>query len=249
MAQQISMYGSMLEPEFDEPFKAWKANQTPEGNAAILQSLQPVIEKGVKTHVGETNPILVSRARQLTLQGLRSYDPSRSRLQTHLYNQYQGLKRINRQLTQPVHIPERVQFDNYQLQQYTQELADKLGRDPTDTELANHSGFSRRRIGHIRKAQTGIPEGQMETLTPGFVPGVQTGNDNASQMWQEMVYDELDPLDQRILEHTLGMHDAAKISNKALAKKLGRSPGAISQRKARIQAMLDRESELSPFMQ
>ena len=161
-----------LEDDFKEPYAAWKANPTPEGNAQMLQTLKPVIEKGIRTHVGEPNPLLTSRARKLALDGLRSYDPSRSRLQTHLYGQFQGLKRISRQQGQVVRAPERVIFDQQALRQREQELQDELGREPTDRELANHSGLSLKRIAHVRGYQPGVSEGMMESLSPGFTGGL-----------------------------------------------------------------------------
>lgn len=242
------MINDYLEDDFREPFTAWKAAPGPESNAKMLDTLAPVIEKGIRTHVGDPNPLLTSRARQLALQGLRSYDPKRSRLQTHLFNQFQGLKRISRQQTQPIQVPERVQLDAYHLKNYEQELMDTLGREPTDVELANHSGFSRRRIAHVRRMQTGLPEGYMEQVAPGFNPGLLPDN-KAQNTWVEMVYDDLPAIDQKILEHTLGLHGRPRLPNQAIAKLLNRSPGAISQRKARIQALLDQEENLSPFLE
>jgi hypothetical protein len=49
------------------------------------------------------------------------------------------------------------------------------------------------------------------------------------------------------MEHTLGMNGRRALNNTDLARKLGKSPGAISQAKARIQTMLDQGEELSPF--
>ena len=54
--------------------------------------------------------------------------------------------------------------------------------------------------------------------------------------------------DQKIMELSLGMRGHKPLSNLEIAKKLGRSPGALSQRKAKIQAMIDKEEDLSPFI-
>lgn len=236
-----------LEPEFADAFQSWKTNPTPEGNTQMLRTLQPVIESGIRASVGEPNPLLTSRARKLTLEGLRSYDPSRARLKTHLYNQYQGLKRIARQQAQVIKAPERVQIDAYHLQGAEQELRDLLGREPTDRELSNHSGFNLKRIAHVRKFQPGVSEGTMESLAPAFQPGLLPDR-QARDMWLEMVYDEQSPLDQKIMELSLGLHGRQPLSNQEIAAKLARSPGAISQRKKRIQALLDQEEYLSPFL-
>ena len=144
---------------FAEPYNAWKATPGPDANAAILKTLDPVIQGAIKTHIGEPNPLLVSRARMMTLEGLRGYDPARGRLQTHLYNHLQGLKRVNRQQTTVLKVPERVALDKYHLDQYTREMSDELGREPTDRELMDRTGFSARRISHIRKYRPAVAEG------------------------------------------------------------------------------------------
>lgn len=236
-----------LEPEFKEPYEAWKANPTPATNLQMLTTLQPVMERGIRANVGSSNPLLASRARKLTLEGLKTYDPTRARLQTHLFNQYQGLKRISRQQNQVIKAPERVIFDQQTLRNHEQQLTDDLGREPTDRELANHSGFSLKRIAHVRKYQPGVSEGLMEGLAPGFAGGLRA-DQRAQDMWTELVYDDLPVMDQKIMEYSLGLHGRRPLSNQDIARKLGRSPGAISQRKARIQALLDQEQELSPFL-
>lgn len=45
----------------------------------------------------------------------------------------------------------------------------------------------------------------------------------------------------------MGLHGKPILQNQAIAAKLGISPGAVSQRKARIQAKLDMREELGVF--
>jgi DNA-binding NarL/FixJ family response regulator len=49
------------------------------------------------------------------------------------------------------------------------------------------------------------------------------------------------------MEHTLGLHGKKVLSNQEIARKLRLTPGAVSQRKATIQQLLNQEQELSPF--
>ena len=72
----------------------------------------------------------------------------------------------------------------------------------------------------------------------------QTSTDS----WLRFVRDDLTDIDQQILDHTTGIGGAKVLSNKQLARRLQLTPGAISQRKLKIQAILDREEELSPFL-
>lgn len=238
-----------LEPDFRDDYEAWKANPSPESNAKFLTRLQPVIDTGLSVHVGEVNPLLQSRARQLTLKALNTYDRSRSRLQTHLFNQFQGLKRIAKEQSTPIHVPERVRQDRYHLETVTQELQDKLGRDPTDSEIANYTGFSPKRIQHVRGYNAPIAEGTLEQIDPSLPGSYGIGADSkAQEMWVQIVYDDLPAIDQQIMEYTLGLNGKPRLPNNELAKRLKLSPGAISQRKQRIQKILDQEIDVSPFL-
>lgn len=238
--------GDMLEEQHRDAYGRFAAEpDSPAAKAAFLKHVHPVIEAAIRTHVGQSSPLLVSRARRMALDAARTYDPKRARLQTHLFNQLQGLKRANRQLSTVVKVPERIAIDRHHLERYTKELADELGREPTDAELADKTGFSAKRIAAVRRYRPAVAEGTLTALSDGNVYG---GVDEVGRarvgMWREMVYDELSPQDRRIMEHTLGMNGRRVLSNLEVARKIGRSPGLVSQRKAYIQALLDQEPEM-----
>ena len=238
-----------LEDEYREPYGTWKADPTPEANTSILKTLDPVIQKGLKTYGSDQrSPLLVSKARMLTLQGLRNYDSKRSRLQTHLMNQYRGLQRASRQQNEVLRAPERIIYDAAKLRKYEDELTHELGREPTDQELLDRTGFSGDRLAKVRGYRPGYSEGQMEQVDSNLLSAAAMIDPQAQQAWIRLVYEDMPPLDQKIMEYSLGMNGRKPLSNLEIAKKLGRSPGAISQRKAKIQQVLDQEQELSPFL-
>lgn len=248
---QTMSSGDMLEPEYRQAYDAWKADPSPQQNALLLKTVHPIIEGAVNAHVGASNPLLISRARRMTLDAVRSYDPRRARLKTHLFNQLQGLKRVQRQQSTILKVPERVALDRYHLENHHKELAHELGRDPTDNELADRTGFSPRRMSKIRSYIPAAAEGQMvdqETGQPiGFSGAVIDPHHETRNMWSEMVYDDLAPTDKLIMEHAFGMNGRRVLQNQEIAAKLKRSPGLVSQRKKVIQQLLDQEGELSPF--
>lgn len=235
-----------LEPEYQEAYDTWSQDKGPEANAAMLQALEPVVSKGTSMY-GSGSPLARSRARRLALEGLETYDRSRARLQSHLLNQMKGLQRITRQQNEVVRAPERVVLEKMKLQKHEQELLDTLGRDPSDSELSNHSGFSLKRINHIRNWQPGVGSGQLTAMDPNLAGGSFSGGRASQEAWLEIVYDSLPTLDQKIMEMTMGLHGRKPMSNQEIAKKLGRSPGAISQRKNKIQELIRQEETLSPF--
>jgi len=243
--------GDLIEDEYREPYSTWKADPSPVNNSAILKTLTPAIDGAIRTHVGAPNPLLVSRARKLALDGLPSYDPARGRLTTHVYNQLLGLKRVSRQQGSILKVPERVAQDRYVLGSATDELAHELGRDPTDDEVADRTGFSVRRMARVREYNPAVSEGSLEASNPETMEVLSgttiAGGRKGMPAWHGLVYDDLSTQDRKIMEYAFGLNGRRPMSNLDIAAKLGRSPGLISQRKLFIQQLLDQEQELSPF--
>lgn len=235
-----------LEPEYKDAYESWSQDQDVDTNASMLRAIEPIISKGTSMY-GGGSPLSKSRARRLAFEGLQNYDRSRSKLQSHLLNQMKGLQRISRKQHEIVRAPERVVLDRFKLQKHDQELQDTLGRDPTDSELSNHSGFSLKRLKHIRNWQPGMTSGQLASIDPNLAGGSFVGSQKSQEAWLEIVYDSLPAIDQRIMELSMGLHGGKELSNQAIAKKLKRSPGAISQRKKKIQELIRQEEHLSPF--
>jgi hypothetical protein len=74
-------------------------------------------------------------------------------------------------------------------------------------------------------------------------PAVRQSTTNA---WLDYVYTDQDGMNQKIMEWTLGMHGQPILPNHEIARRRGVSQGAISQRKARIQQIIN-QTELNPF--
>lgn len=235
-------------PDYEAGWKTWKASPTPTATAGFMKQLDPVIDKAARSQVGEQgmNPLVKSRARVITLKALQGYDPQQGRLVSHLYNHMQGLKRYTAQTAAGIHVPERVALDRRAVDASHQELHDELGRDPTDDELADRSGFSTRRISHVRKYNPAMSSGYFDSVGEAtgdaegsFDPAV---NSTPSSAWENIIISEMTPIDQLIVKHT-----RAGMMNQDIAAKLRLSPGAISQRKLKIQQKLDAESGTSPL--
>jgi AraC-like DNA-binding protein len=241
---------SMLEPEYEEDYNRWKADPSPANNAMILKKLHPTIEGAIRTHVGKPDPLLTSRARRMALSGLKTYDPSRGRLQTHLYNQLQGMKRVARQQGQILSVPERVSIDRYHLEQTTRQMADELGREPSDDEVMDRMGMSPRRLKTLRRYRPGVAAGALEDPETGDeFTGEVSGPTSVPEgdLWPKVVYQGFDPYHRQVMAMTLGWYGHDPLPNHEIARRLKRSPGAISQAKARIQKQLDEEHDLTAF--
>jgi hypothetical protein len=230
-----------IEPELVKPIMDYKANPHPGSADALLKATRPIVDLGVSTYAGKNaNPMLHSKARRIVLDSVAGYDPTRASFKTHAMNQLRTLQRHGLKQQQVLAVPEAVALDQGHLHQAEGELADRLGRDPSDLELADHTGLSRRRIRAVRQYRPGLAEGQLaaagdEEGDP-YEPGV-VGPDPTRHL-AEFLYHDLDPVDQVILEYTMGLNGAPRLPGNVLAQRVRLSPGAVSQRKARIEAQL-----------
>lgn len=240
---------NMLEEKYAEPFGMWQRNPSKFNTTSLLRTIQPDVDKAISAHVGESNPLIRSRAKKMALAAVRNYDPTKAKLGTHIVNHLQGLKRVARQQSQILPVPERVSLDQSYIDTARKELEDELGREPTIIELADKTYLSPKRIQYVRKFRMPVSEGY---LSAGSAEGEDSPSSpevdsDRTPVWLEFVYSDLGPIDQKIMEWTLGLHGSSKFSNSVIARKLKITPGAVSARKSKIQKMLDQQSQLSPF--
>lgn len=225
----------------EDAFQVWKHKPTPDNMGALLEKTEPVIQSALKSYAGG-NQALHSRARVLAAGAFQNYDPNRgTKLRTYLMTQMQPLTRSSRQYGQMAYVPERVQTDLYHVNQEFQKYFDQYGREPSDQELTGVTGLSMRRIAKVRRFGKGdLSESSLTEFDDGeeavMYPGVSKVD--PEQVWMEYVHHDLSPVDQKILEWKTGYNGKKIISNNEIARRLNLSPGAISQRSAKIQQRL-----------
>lgn len=238
---------------FHTLYDTWKTNQTPENNTKILGAVQPVIDTALSSYVGQQHsPTLKSRARLMALKALGTYDPQRGNVRTHLLSQMQSLRRLSAKEQNIISIPEQVGLDYQHLSTAENELRDVLNREPTDDELADHTGLSVRRLRKVRAFNQPVAEGTISRETADDTVNTDTASDipgahRAADAWMNFVYDDLSPTDKLIMDMTLGRNGRRRTSTQDIAKKLRISPGAVSQRAAKIQDMLDKRYQYGGF--
>ena len=224
----------------DMAYERWNKKRSPAGMRELLTVAKPMLSKALVSY-GGNDKMLMARAKRLAIKAFRNYDPERgTKLRTYLYIQMQPLQREYMKRIAPISIPERVQLDQYKLNRAEQEVRDMKGRDPGDDELAEKTGLSSKRIAHIRTFAKGlVSEGQI--LDPGVggkLPG--TEGISAEDIWVEYVHHDLDPVDKKILEWKTGMYGKQTLSTNEIARRLGVTPSAISQRAAKIAMKIEK---------
>jgi RNA polymerase primary sigma factor len=226
----------------------WMKNRTPEMNTQIIEAVQPIIDTAVQSYVGpNANQTARTQAKIMALRALETYDPSKGNVRTHLLSQMQSLRRYAAQQQNIIDIPEQVALDYQSLTEAENALRDKLGRGPTDDELADETGLSKRRITKIRSFNQPVSEGMTHNETmdggDGTIASTIPGSDRGLDAWLDFVYDDLSSTDKLIMDMTLGRNGRKKASVQDIAKELNISPSAVSQRAAKIQEMIDKRQQ------
>jgi hypothetical protein len=247
-----------LEQRYQAPYAAWRQRpQDPAATGALLRALEPVVSAALRSYAGAAaGPVLRGRARRIVLDSLPRYDPGRAKLATFLTRQLQGLRRARFEIEQPVRLPEQLRLDRHRAETARRELADQLGREPSTAELADAAGLNPARLARALKASPGLVEGALTRYGDEegdvFAPAVAgtvggpagPGSAAANRPWLELVYHSVGPADQVVLEHSLGLFGRPKLSNNDIARRLGVTPSAVSQRRTRIQGLIDQRPEL-----
>lgn len=221
--------------KLQEAYTNWSKDPTTPNMMHALQAAQPVIDMAVRSYVGNNDPVTISRARLLTLKALRSYDPKRgTQLRTHLLTQLQPLKRLAAQRRFVAHVPEQVQYDMTGLRDAEANLTEELGREPSDAEISDRTGLSMLRIRKIRKMAMPMPESVFGQEGPPESEEANPMND-----WQDYVYHDLGPVDQKIFEWRTGYNGRPQLGVSEISKKLGLSAGRVTQRANMISGKLE----------
>lgn len=224
----------------DDYFVEWQKNPNPQTMGTILKQLDPVISSGLMTYVGSSDDLTRSKAKKITIDAIKSYDPNKaSSLKSWVMLNLQGLKRETMQAS-PIKTPEKARLDFNYLNRITDEFVEEHGRQPSDIELADESGLSVKRINYVRDLQrSSVTEGQVSEAeaadeATGYSPS--TNFTDWEQIWLDYVYHDLDPISKQIMDMRMGRnkYKDKPLSVQQIAKELKMTPSAVSQRSNKI---------------
>lgn len=241
------------DPKIQIAAETYLAAPSPQTLSPLVSALKPQMSRTVRKHIGADDSLAMGKAKSLLVKSLPRYDSRKASIETFVDRQLQPLIRWHSQRSRKIRLPHRMQIDAAKISQAIRDIEDEYGHPATTYQIADHTGLAVRRIEQVRKADKAVVDGSSLVDSVGgestttFDELATADDPRATQSWLKIVHADLGRIDQLILEHTAGLDGATIWSNKELARRLKLSPGAISQRKARIQALIDQEFELSPF--
>jgi DNA-directed RNA polymerase specialized sigma subunit len=223
-----------------EAYETWSRNRTPANMSRLLNALNPTLKAVMATHGihGDKNVELSAKA-YLAKQIIERYDPEKASLSTFAYQSLQRVPRIASSQRSVVHTPESASHDLMYIRRTIDSLRDKLDREPTIDEVADESGVSINRIGSITD-HYGKPV--MSSSKARLASGVDAASGDELQrsaeqeLWQKYTVDSLDDIDRKIYDNITGDKPKTKVE---VAKELGMSPSAVTQRSNKIIHELD----------
>lgn len=215
-----------------ELWKAWKAAPGPSTLKPLMAALDPVIQSEVNRWAANApRYALEQRGRQLTLEALQTYDPSRgAALNTHVTHRLRKLSREVYSHADPVRLPENKQLMVISLNRAAKELEAETGLPPSTTELAGHLGWSPSKVKSVR-AQSIDSYVESQDSGAGLFVEAEREADDPRVTFYVM---GLNPQDRIIFEHVTGWNDAEVLPVHRIATKLRMTPSQVNTRKARM---------------
>lgn len=207
----------------------------------LLKELKPTIDKGVE-RFGGGNTNLRTQAKLLSLNAVKSYDPSKgANLNTHVINHLQRLQRISAQRGSLVRIPENAAFRKKALEKTMRDLEIELDREPSLSEIADASGMSIDKIQKLMGLKGYAAESEVETASGDTLVASPK---KTEALYTKYIYNELDPIDKKIYEWSTGFGGVAKLRRNQMAQKLKISEAAVSMRAAKIANKFERDMKM-----
>jgi DNA-directed RNA polymerase specialized sigma subunit len=148
----IVWYYVFMTDELISQFQKEPSNK--EFQAAVLHAHKDYIQANINKWKGVLpDPVIDAYGKKYALQAFETYDPSKSSINTHLYNNLSQLSRMVYKAQNAVRIPEsQVQMIG-RVNQARSYLADELGREPNTDEIADHLHLPKQHIAKVIKNQ------------------------------------------------------------------------------------------------
>jgi len=182
----------------------------------ILKQYKPLIDSTVRAYSGNVPANLVQlEAEIIARNAIRSYDPNRASLGTHLKTQLKQMNRIINDAS-PIYIPESraSKYNKYLTIRENKERS--LGREPTISEMADAMHMN---VNDIKMS-----------YDPGF---------NELDVLERLHKNISDQKSKEILEHVFGIHNKPVLkTNRELAKVTNLSESGVRKKKDKIIAEL-----------
>jgi DNA-directed RNA polymerase specialized sigma subunit len=223
-------------------WNTWKQNgEKKKDLKPLLNSLKPVINQQANIYANLRDiPPAAIRAEftNHAVNALQTYDPNRgAKLATHIRHQLKRAKRFVTTYQNPGRIPENRIYRISEFQNAEQRLDEKLGRAPTQLELADNLKWSPRQVDFLQKeVRKALSTGQFEVDPSPFIPSRQ------KEVLRLLPY-ELNSEEKQVFEYIYGIGGKPTLGPGEIARKLNMSAPKVSRLKKAIAEKYEKYSK------
>ncbi len=226
-----------------ELWRVWKKDPTNTNLKPLLKSLSPVLEFHVnKMHGNLPKSAIRAQMTKLTINSLDKYDPTKSQLNTFIYNNAgQKLHRYVYTYQNLGSIPEPriIQIGTYK--RVRSNLEEELGRDPTYEEVADEM--------HVSPKQLKLLDREMRSDLIQDINFINVADMTTSEIDDSivMLHAELFGIDRQVLEYLYGVDGKEVLTNTQIAQKLNISQSMVTQIKSKLAKRLQSSGALKGY--
>jgi len=216
-----------------ELWRKWKKSQSPDDLQALLNQMRPIIMREVvKWSASLSTSLLEAEGKRLAVEAFHTYDPNAgAALSTYVASRLPKLSRLvySNQNTARLSETQALLFHTYN--RAKSELTDTHGRDPTSVELADHLGWSQKKLTAFQRQAN-----RKEFIESEDHPESGGAEDHLT----DYIFHDLTPLQQQVFELKTGYNGKPQLSGAAICKQLNITQGQLSYQLSQIVAVVER---------
>ena len=204
-----------------ELWRTWKRTQSSTDLQALLNQMQPIIMREVnKWSNAMSRSLLEAEGKRLAVEAFQQYNPNAgTALSTYVASRLPKLSRIVYSNQNVARMSETKALLFHAYNSANNELRDRHGREPTTDELADHLGWSRKKLTQFQKQSS-----RRELIESEEHPDYEEEDDHLV----DFIYHDLTPLQKSIFEYRTGYNGKPQLSGADICKKLKITQGQLS---------------------
>lgn len=208
-------------------WRQWKKTRASGDLQKLLTQMNPILMREVsKWAPSMSRSYLEAEAKRLAVDAFESYDPNQgTALSTYVASRLPKLSRVVYATQNTARLSETKNLLFHTYHTATNELRDRHGREPTNDELADHLGWSTKKLEQFQRQSQ-----RKEFVESEDHPDAEEAEDHLV----DYIYHDLTPLQKSIFEYSTGYQGKQKLSGTDMMKKLNITQGQLSYQKTLI---------------
>jgi len=194
-----------------ELFHKWKETGDKQALGDLVNNLHPLIYSEVQRAAGTLpTSALSAEAKKWAVKAIHTYDPSKGvAVSTHVMNYLPKIRRLNYKFQNSARLPENMQLQFHQWNKANSYLQEKFERDPTEAELSDHLGWSKKAVVKYKNSL------YSDLIESSSEKPQEVTQFNKNKVLFDYIYSQLTP-DEKII-----FDNIENTNSQDLAKKLG----------------------------